>query len=122
MKRSDWLWLIAFAALWCALRVFWIDADPGVASLWEYGFNATDEGYYMGAAKDKFVWGAFCDFARNESFTYGYSALTHWMAYIGYAICGLTDWGWRIPFVALYLLAWLMAFLLRLVGLLLGVA
>ena len=110
MKRSDWLWLIAFAALWCALRVFWIDADPGIASLWEYGFNATDEGYYMGAAKDKFVWGAFCDFARNESFTYGYSALTHWMAYIGYAICGLTDWGWRIPFVALYLLAWLMAF------------
>ena len=110
MKRSDWLWLIAFAALWLALRVFWLDADPGIDAIWEYGFNATDEGYYMGAAKDKFVWGTFCDFARNESFTYGYSALTHWLAYIGYAICGLTDWGWRIPFVALSLIAWLMAF------------
>ena len=110
MKKSDWLWLLAFAALWCALRVFWLDADPGVSALWEYGFNVTDEGYYMGAAKDKFLWGTFCDFARHESFTYGYSALTHWLAYLGYAIGGLTDWGWRIPFTILYLAAWSMAF------------
>ena len=110
MKKSDWLWLLAFAAAWCALRVFWLGADPGIGALWEYGFNVTDEGYYMGAAKDKFVWGTFCDFARRESFTYGYSSLTHWLAYLGYAICGLTDWGWRIPFFALYLVAWAMAF------------
>ena len=111
MKKSDWLWLLAFALLWCSLRAFWLDADPGIEAIWEYGFNATDEGYYMGAAKDKFAWGAFCDFARKESFTYGYSSLTHWLAYIGYAAFGLTDWGWRIPFFALYLVAWLMAFL-----------
>ena len=110
MKAGRWLWLMAFVAVWCALRVFWLDADSGISSIWEYGFNVTDEGYYCGAAKDKYLWGFFCDQACNESVTYGYSALTHWLAYLGYAAFGLTDWGWRIPFMALYLVAWCMAF------------
>ena len=110
-KASNWLWLAAFIALWCALRVFWIDADAGVPSLWEYGYNVTDEGYYMGAAKDKFLRGVFCDYAIGESFTYGYSPLTHWLAYVGYALFGLSSWGWRVPFLALYLTAWCLAFL-----------
>ena len=110
MKGSKLLWFAAFVAAWCALRVFWIDADPGVPAIWEYGFNVTDEGYYMGAAKDKFLRGVFCDMECGESFTYGYSALTHWLAYLGYATFGLTDWGWRVPFLALYLVAWSMMF------------
>lgn len=110
-KGSSIAWLCAFAALWCALRVFWIDADAGVPSLWEYGYNVTDEGYYMGAAKDKLLRGEFCDFAIGESFTYGYSPLTHWLAYAGYAAFGLNSWGWRVPFMALYFLAWCMVFL-----------
>ncbi len=110
-KGSDWLWLMAFIALWCVLRVFWIDADAGVPSLWEYGYNVTDEGYYMGAAKDKFLRGVFCDYTIGESFTYGYSPLTHWLAYAGYAVFGLSSWGWRVPFLVLYLVAWCLAFL-----------
>ena len=110
MKASRLLWFAAFVAVWCGLRVFWIDADPGVPAIWEYGFNATDEGYYMGAAKDKLLRGVFCDMDCNESFTYGYSALTHWLAYLGYAVFGLTDWGWRVPFFVLYLAAWCMMF------------
>ena len=113
MKAARWgrlAWPVAFIALWCALRVFWIDADAGVPSIWEYGYNVTDEGYYMGAAKDKYLWGTFCDLDLGESFTYGYSAMTHWLAYIGYAALGLTDWGWRVPFYVLYLLAWCMTF------------
>ena len=70
-KASNWLWFAAFVALWCALRVFWLNTDGGVPSLWEYGYFVTDEGYYMGAAKDMFLRGEFCDFPAGESFTYG---------------------------------------------------
>lgn len=110
VRWSKWTWPVAFIALWCVLRIFWIDADAGIPSIWEYGYNVTDEGYYMGAAKDKYLWGAFCDLDLGESVTYGYSAMTHWLAYIGYAALGLTDWGWRAPFYLLYLIAWCMAF------------
>ena len=110
MKASKWLWFAAFALVWLGLRVFWLDGDAGIPSVWEYGYNVTDEGYYMGAAKDKFLWGAFNDLARSESFTYGYSALTHWISYVGYRIFGLSDWKWRIPFVLVYFIGWCLAF------------
>ena len=110
MKASKWLWFAAFAAVWLGLRVFWLDGDAGIPSVWEYGYNVTDEGYYMGAAKDKFLWGAFNDLVRSESFTYGYSALTHWISYVGYRIFGLSDWKWRIPFVLVYFVGWCLAF------------
>ena len=110
-KASNWLWFAAFVALWCVLRVFWLNTDGGVPSLWEYGYFVTDEGYYMGAAKDMFLRGEFCDFPAGESFTYGYSPLTHWLAYLGYRLFGLTDWGWRVPFAALYLAAWCLSYL-----------
>ena len=106
-----WFWLAAFVAAWCALRVFWLTSDAGIPAMWEYGYNATDEGYYMGAAKDKYLWGAFCDFARGESFTYGYSAGTHWLSLLGYCIFGLSDWGFRVPFYLAYLIAWACSFM-----------
>ena len=110
MKAGKWLWFAAFALVWLGMRVFWLDGDAGIPSVWEYGYNVTDEGYYMGAAKDKFLWGAFNDLVRGESFTYGYSALTHWISYLGYRIFGLSDWKWRIPFVLIYFLGWFLAF------------
>lgn len=110
MKASKWLWFAAFVVVWLGLRVFWLDGDAGIPSVWEYGYNVTDEGYYMGAAKDKFLWGAFNDLVRSESFTYGYSALTHWIGYVGYRIFGLSDWKWRIPFVLIYFIGWCLAF------------
>lgn len=110
MKASRWLWFAAFAAVWLGLRVFWLDGDAGIPSVWEYGYNVTDEGYYMGAAKDKLLWGAFNDLVRGESFTYGYSALTHWISYAGYAVFGLSEWKWRIPFVLIYFVGWCLAF------------
>jgi len=118
MTKRPWLWLAGFILVWLGFRIFWLDGDPGITSLWEYGFNVTDEGYYMGAGKDKFLWGGFCDFARNESFTYGYSPLTHWFSYVAYRVVGLSDWVWRVPFFLLYLSAWIMSF--RYVGRRLG--
>lgn len=108
--KRGWLWLLLFAALWCAFRVFWLSGDAGIPSVWEYGYNVTDEGYYMGAAKDKLLRGRFNDLVCGESFTYGYSAGTHWLSYLGYAVFGLADWSFRVPFLLLYFVAWCMAF------------
>lgn len=101
-----WLWFSLFACVWCGLRIFWLDCDPGVPSVWEYGYYVTDEGYYLGAGKEKYLWGAFNDLTRSECFSYGYSAGTHWLSYLAYLVFGLTDWGWRVPFVLIYFAAW----------------
>ena len=108
MKR--WFWFAAFAVAWLALRVFWIDCDSGIPSMWEYGFHVTDEGYYLGGGKEMYLWGSFVDLVRQESLNYGYSAGTHWLGYLAYCVFGLSDWAWRIPFVAVYFIAWLMMF------------
>ena len=106
MKFGRWLWFAAFIAVWCALRVFWLDADPGVPSMWEYGYNATDEGYYLAGGKEKYLWGYFVDLARTEAFTYGFSTLTHWLSYLAHLLFGLSTWTWRLPFFAICLAAW----------------
>ena len=108
MKR--FLPFALFAVAWLALRVFWIDCDSGIPAVWEYGFHVTDEGYYIGGGKEMYLWGSFVDLVRQESLNYGYSAGTHWLGYLAYRLFGLSDWAWRIPFVAIYLLAWLMMF------------
>ena len=108
MKR--WFWFAAFAVAWLALRIFWIDCDSGIPAVWEYGFHVTDEGYYLGGGKEMYLWGSFVDLVRQESLNYGYSAGTHWLGYLAYCVFGLSDWAWRIPFVAVYFIAWLMMF------------
>ena len=110
MKFGRWLWFAAFIAVWCALRVFWLDADPGVPSMWEYGYNATDEGYYLSGGKEKFLWGYFADLVRMESCTYGYAAGMHWLSYLAYLLFGLSTWMWRIPFFLVCLVAWIAIF------------
>jgi 4-amino-4-deoxy-L-arabinose transferase-like glycosyltransferase len=101
-----WFWFALFACVWGGLRFLWLDCDPGVPSVWEYGYYVTDEGYYLGAGKEKYLWGAFNDLSRSECFSYGYSAGTHWLSYLAYLVFGLTDWGWRVPFVLIYFAAW----------------
>ncbi len=110
MKTREWFWFFAFAVVWLALRMFWIDCDSGIRSVWEYGFHVTDEGYYLGGGKEMYLWGSFVDLVRQESLNYGYSAGTHWLGYLAYRVVGLSSWAWRIPFVAIYFIAWLMTF------------
>ena len=110
MKDGKWFWFAAFAVVWLVLRIFWIDCDSGIPAVWEYGFHVTDEGYYVGGGKEMCLWGAFVDLVRQESLNYGYSAGTHWFGYLAYRLFGLSNWAWRIPFVAVYFLAWLMMF------------
>ena len=109
-RQKFWLMLLAFAAVYLALRLPWMSCDPGIASVWEYGYNATDEGYYLSGGKEKFVWGFFVDMPRNEAFTYGFSAGTHWMSYLAHRLFGLSTWTWRIPFFVLYFCGWIAMF------------
>ena len=104
---SRWLWLFAFAAVWCALRVFWLTCDTGIPSTWEYGFHTTDEGYYAGGGKEMLLWGSFVDIVRRETLNYCYSYGTHWLGYLGYLLFGLSTWTWRLPFVLLYFAGWM---------------
>lgn len=109
-RMTFWLMLLAFVAVYLAFRLPWMSCDPGIASVWEYGYNATDEGYYLSGGKEKFVWGFFVDMPRNEAFTYGFSAGTHWMSYLAHRLFGLSTWTWRIPFFVLYFCGWIAMF------------
>ena len=107
---SQWFWLAAFVSAWCALRMFWLTCDTGIPSTWEYGFHTTDEGYYAGGGKEMLLWGSFVDVVRRETLNYCYSYGTHWLGYLGYCLFGLSTWAWRLPFVALYFIGWIMMF------------
>ena len=104
------LFLIAFVAIYLSFRLPWITSDPGIPSIWEYGYNATDEGYYLAGGKEKFLWGCFVDLPRNEAFTYGFSAGTHYLSYLAHLFFGLSSWTWRIPFLFVFLLGWISMF------------
>ncbi|MBR2938631.1 MAG: hypothetical protein IKC15_02075, partial [Kiritimatiellae bacterium] len=110
--RRRWFWMLffAFAAIYLAARLPWIACDPGVPSMWEYGYNATDEGYYLDGGKERFLWGQFWDPVRSEAYTYGFSALTHWLSYLAHLAFGLSTWTWRLPFLAIFLCGWLAVF------------
>jgi len=109
-RRMFWMLFFAFAAIYLAMRLPWIAGDPGVPAMWEYGYNATDEGYYLDGGKEKFLWGCFWDPVRNEAHNYGYSSLTHWLSYLSHLAFGLSTWTWRLPFLAIFLCGWLAMF------------
>ena len=111
MKASKWLWFAAFVVVWLGLRVFWLDGDAGIPSVWEYGYNVTDEGYYLVGGKEKLLWGNFVDLPRAETATYGYAPGMHFLSYAAHKVFGLSDWKWRIPFVAINFAAWIVLFL-----------
>jgi len=102
--------LLVFAAVWLALRVFWIDGDSGVPSFWEYGYHVTDEGYYLSGGKEMYLWHKVVDLARGECLTYGYAAGMHWLSYLAHCLFGLSTWAWRLPFFLIYFLSALVGF------------
>ena len=109
--KSLLLFLLAFAAIWLALRLPWLGGDAGIPSMWEYGYNVTDEGYYLVGGKEKLLWGNFVDLPRAETATYGYAPGMHFLSYAAHKVFGLSDWKWRIPFVAINFAAWIVLFL-----------
>jgi len=109
LARTGWP-IVVFSVVWLAMRIFWLDGDSGIASMWEYGYHVTDEGYYLSGGKERFLWGTFVDLPRGECLTYGYAAGMQWLSYLSHLVFGLSTWAWRIPFVIIYGFAWLVLF------------
>jgi len=96
--------------MWCALRLPWLDGDSGIPSMWEYGYHVTDEGYYLVGGKEKMVWDRFVELPRAETATYGYAPGMHYLSLAAHKMFGLSTWKWRIPFVFINFIAWIVLF------------
>jgi len=79
-----------------ATRWAWIDCDGGIPSLNEYGYFATDEGYYCGGGKMQFLRGKFISVVRASPCTYAICPSTHLMTYLAFEIFGQTTWAHRV--------------------------
>jgi 4-amino-4-deoxy-L-arabinose transferase-like glycosyltransferase len=81
-------------------RWAWIDCDGGIPSLNEYGYFATDEGYYCGGGKMKLLRGKFISAVRASPCTYAICPSTHLMTWGAFNIFGQTTWAHRFfPFL-----------------------
>ncbi len=88
-------------------RWAWIDCDGGTPSLNEYGYFATDEGFYSGGGKQKFLFGRFINVTRAAPCTYAICPSTHLLTWGAFSIFGQTTWAHRVfPFL-INTLAWL---------------
>lgn len=100
------LYGVVLLSLWCLSRWPWLDCDGGTPSLWEFGSFVTDEGYYLGGAKEKYCFGFFVELLRGEACTFGFSPLTHLLCWASYLIFGLKAWATRVPFFLISMLAY----------------
>jgi hypothetical protein len=90
-----------------ATRWAWIDCDGGVPSLNEYGYFATDEGYYCGGGKMKLLRGRFVSAVRATPCTYAICPSTHVMTWWSFLLFGQTTWAHRFFPMLICSAAWL---------------
>lgn len=88
-------------------RWFWIDCDGGTPSLMEYGYFATDEGFYAGGGKQKFLFGRFISLIRANPNTYAICPSSHLLTWFAFSIFGQTTWAHRFFPLLLNTGAWL---------------
>ena len=111
-RATRWFYLLLLMAAWGVTRWPWLECDGGVSSLCEYGYFATDEGYYLGGGKEKFCNGIFVDLLRGEACTFGFSPLTHLLCWFSYLVFGLKPWAERVPFFLINMAAHAALFML----------
>ena len=88
-------------------RWLWIDCDGGTPSLMEYGYFATDEGFYSGGGKQKLLFGKFISIIRANPNTYAICPSSHALTWIAFSIFGQTTWAHRFFPLLLNTAAWL---------------
>lgn len=91
-------------------RWSWIDCDGGTPSLMEYGYFATDEGYYTGGGKQKLLFGRFVNATRASPCTYAICPSSHLLAWYAFSLFGQTTWAHRVFPMLINTLAWLCLF------------
>lgn len=99
------LFLLILATRWA-----WIDCDGGTPSLMEYGYFATDEGYYTGGGRQKLLYGQFVNLTRSAPCTYAICPSSHVLAWFAYSLFGQTTWAHRFFPLLFSTLAWLVTF------------
>ena len=88
-------------------RWLWIDCDGGTPSLMEYGYFATDEGFYAGGGKQKLLFGKFISVIRANPNTYAICPSSHLLTWFAFSIFGQTTWAHRFFPLLLSTAAWL---------------
>ena len=105
---------ILFGALLIGMLVVtrwrWIDCDGGTPSLNEYGYFATDEGYYCGGGKNQYLFGQFVNVLRSSPNTYGICPALHVLTWGSFSIFGQTTWAHRVFPLLFSTLAWVALF------------
>ncbi len=91
-------------------RWAWIDCDGGTPSLMEYGYFATDEGFYTGGGKQKLLFGRFINATRAAPCTYAICPSSHVLAWFAFSIFGQTTWAHRVLPFFISSAAWLCLF------------
>ena len=91
-------------------RWLWIDCDGGTPSLMEYGYFATDEGYYTSGGKNKFLYGSFINALRAAPCTYAISPSTHILTWLSFLCVGQNTWAHRLLPFLINTCAWLFLF------------
>ncbi len=87
-------------------RWTWIDCDGGTPSLNEYGYFATDEGYYCGGGKNQYLFGQFVNVLRASPNTYAICPALHVLTWGSFSIFGQTTWAHRVFPLLFSTLAW----------------
>ncbi|MEO5368092.1 MAG: glycosyltransferase family 39 protein, partial [Magnetococcus sp. WYHC-3] len=123
-KKQSGLWLVLkgrglgsrllFGALLISMLVVtrwaWIDCDGGTPSLNEYGFFATDEGYYCGGGKNQYLFDQFVNVLRASPNTYAICPALHAMTWGAFSIFGQTTWAHRLFPLLINTMAWVALF------------
>lgn len=99
------LFLLIIVSRWA-----WIDCDGGTPTLTEYGYFQTDEGFYAGGGKRKFVYDQFITVLRAAPCTYAICPSTHVMTWAAFEIFGQTTWAHRVFPLLISTGAWLALF------------
>ena len=101
------------ALLLCQLvvtRWAWLDCDGGTPSLVEYGYFATDEGYYCGGGRAKLLRDRFVSAVRAVPCTFAICPSTHVLTLWAFKLFGQTTWAHRFFPLLFCTGAWLSVF------------
>jgi len=108
-RRARLLFGLLVVLVTGALRLPWLDADPGNRGLWG-SFFLTDEGEYTAGGRIAYMRGTFIDPELSTPNTLPTSPAMHLLSYGSYRVFGLKYGTIRVPSVLAAVAAWFCAY------------